>query len=105
MFTSPLTQHLLSDLDLDTIYIIRFSESYEKNARENRLRKIFGGKFTEETGHVKTFEKRMATAKRIQIAASIQKYREGKTITSKVKQWSGTGSCCWLGKGSVVEVN
>ena len=72
-----------------TIIIKRFSEAYEQRAQETRVRKVFGGKFTEEEKHVVEVEDRNMSTKQRQTAKCIERYRTGKSLYRDMRQFVG----------------
>ena len=70
-----------------TIIIKRFSEAYEQRAQETRVRKVFGGSFTEEDKHVVEVEDRKVSTKQRQTARCIERYRSGQTMYLDMKQF------------------
>jgi len=70
-----------------TIIIKRFSLAYEQRAQETRVRKVFGGKFTEDEKHVVEVEDRQVSSKQRHTARCIERFRSGKSKYQDIKQF------------------
>jgi hypothetical protein len=70
-----------------TIIIKRFSAAYEQRAQETRVRKVFGGKFSEDGKHIVEVEDRKVSTKQRQTAMCIERYRSGKTMYLDLKKF------------------